>query len=59
MIAVVKRREVLQVLNGMPITTRQLFRANPEDDYNFKVMAASALEIKFDANDKCGVAHRS
>jgi len=56
-IAVVKRREVLQVLNGMPMTTRAQFRANPEDDYNFIVMAASALEIKFDAEDQCGIAH--
>lgn len=56
-IAVVKRREVLQVLNGMPVTTRARFRANPEDDYNFLVMAASALEIKFDAENNCGVAH--
>lgn len=59
MIGVVKRREVIQILNGTPITTRQLARHNPEDDYNFKVMAASAVEIKFDANDQCGVAHRS
>ncbi|PHS13477.1 MAG: encapsulating for peroxidase [Blastopirellula sp.] len=58
-IAVVKRREVLQVLNGMPITTRAQFRANPEDDYNFIVMAAASLEIKYDANDNCGVAHSS
>jgi hypothetical protein len=57
MIAVIKRRDVLQVLNGMPMTTRALFRADPEDDYNFKVMAAAALEIKFDAEEQCGVAH--
>lgn len=57
MLAVVKRSDVVQVLNGMPITTRQLDRRNPEDDYNFRVLAAAALEIKFDANDQCGVAH--
>jgi hypothetical protein len=55
-IAVVKNRRVLQVLNGMPMTTRAQFRANPEDDYNFVTMAAAALEIKFDAGNKCGVA---
>jgi uncharacterized linocin/CFP29 family protein len=56
-IAVVKRREVVQVLNSMPMTTRAQFRANPEDDYNFSVMMAAAVEIKFDAEDNCGVAH--
>jgi hypothetical protein len=55
-IAVVKQRSVVQVLNGMPIVTRPLARHNPEDRYNFKVMAAGALEIKFDAEDQCGVA---
>jgi len=55
-IAVVKDRRVLQVLNGMPMTTRAQFRANPEDDYNFVTMAAVALEIRFDANQNCGVA---
>jgi uncharacterized linocin/CFP29 family protein len=55
-IAVVKDRSVLQVLSGMPMTTRAQFRANPEDDYNFVTMAAVALEIKFDANQNCGVA---
>lgn len=56
LIAVVKDRRVLQVLNGMPISTRAQFRANPEDEYNFVTMAAAALEIKFDATDNCGVA---
>lgn len=55
-IAVVKDRRVLQVLNGMPMTTRAQFRANNEDDYNFVTMAAAALEIKYDANDNCGIA---
>ena len=56
LIAVVKNRSVLQVLNGMPMTTRAQFRANPEDDYNFVTMAAAALEIKYDKTDQCGVA---
>jgi len=58
-IAVVKDRRSLQVLSGMPMTSRQQFRANPEDDYNFVVMAAQALEIKYDADDNCGIAHSS
>ena len=55
-IALVKDRRVVQVLNGMPMSTRAQFRANPEDDYNFVTMAAVALEVKFDANQNCGVA---
>lgn len=55
-IATVKDRRVLQILNGMPMVTRAQFRANPEDDYNFVVMAAASLEIKFDAENRCGVA---
>lgn len=57
LIAVVKDRRVLGLLNGMPINTRAQFRANPEDDYNFVTMAAAALEVKFDAENNCGVAH--
>ncbi|MDZ7906193.1 MAG: major capsid protein [Cypionkella sp.] len=58
-LAVVKNRSTVQVLNAMPMTTRAQFRANPEDDYNFVTMAAAALEIKFDANQNCGIAHSS
>lgn len=58
-IGVVKEREVVQILNGMPIATRAQFRANPEDDYNFVTMAAASLEIKFDADERCGIAHSS
>ena len=53
-IAVVKQRQVVQVLSGMPMATRAQFRANPEDDYNFVTMAAAALEVKFDAGGRCG-----
>lgn len=56
-IALIKDRRVVQVLNGMPMTTRAQFRANPEDDYNFVVMAAAALEGKFDADGNSGIAH--
>jgi hypothetical protein len=58
-IAVVKDRRVVSVLNGMPVTTRALFRANPEDEYEFTTMAAAAVEIKFDADDNIGLAHSS
>jgi hypothetical protein len=55
-VAVVKNKRTVKLLNGMPIATRAQFRANPEDDYNFVTMAAAALEIKFDANNNCGIA---
>lgn len=57
MLAVVKNRRTIQVLNGMPMSTRAQFRANPEDDYEFVTMAAAAVEIKFDSAFQCGVAH--
>lgn len=59
MVALVKDRRVVEVLNGMPISTRAKFRANPEDDFDFTVIAAAALEIKFDALNQCGIAHSS
>lgn len=58
-IAVVKNRELIQVLNGMPMTTRAKFRANPEDDYDFLIMMAAAVEIKYDSEGQTGVAHSS
>ena len=59
MIGVVKRNSVIQVLNGMPMTTRAQFRANMEDDYEFVTMAAASVEVKFDADGRCGIAHSS
>lgn len=58
-IAVVKDRRVINVLGAMPMVTRAQFRANMEDDYNFVTMMATAVEIKFDAEDNCGLAHSS
>lgn len=55
MLFVCKRRDVVEVLNGMPITSRPKMRLNPEDDYVFQFMAAAALEIKFDAKGQCGI----
>lgn len=56
-IAVVKRRDVVQVLNAMPITTLPRFRANTDDDYVFMTQAIAAVQIKADAKGQCGVAH--
>lgn len=58
-IAMVRDRRVFSVLNGMPMNTQAQFRANPTDEYNFVTMAAASLEIKFDAEDQCGIAHSS
>lgn len=57
MIAVVKDRRTIQILNGMPMSTMAMFRANPTDDYNFNTMAAASVEIKYDAEGQCGVVH--
>lgn len=57
--AVVKNPRVVQVLNAMPMVSRAMFRANPEDDYNFNVIMAAALELKYDAEDQAGYAHSS
>lgn len=55
-IALVRDREVVEVLNGMPLTQAAQFRANPTDDYVFKNMAAQAVQLKFDANGQMGLA---
>lgn len=59
MIGVVKRRDVLQILNAMPSSVLPKFRANVHDDYQFVAAAAVGIQIRFDFNDQCGVAHRS
>lgn len=56
-LAVVKRRDVVQVLNAMPIVTLPRFRANPDDDYAFMTQAIAAVQVKADAKGQCGVAH--
>lgn len=56
-IAVVKDRRTVQVLNGMPMSTMAMFRANATDDYEFTTMAAAALELKYDATGKMGLVH--
>lgn len=59
LIALVKNKEVVKVLNAMPASTIAKFRANMMDDYNFCRMAAAAVEIRYDAEDQCGIAHSS
>lgn len=56
-LAVVKDKRVVRLLSGMPISTIAKFRANPMDPYNFQTIAAAALQVRFDAEDNCGVAH--
>jgi hypothetical protein len=58
-IAVVKDRRVIRVLGGMPQSTIAKFRKDPMDPYNFITIAAAAIQIKFDAEDNCGIAHSS
>lgn len=53
-LGIVKRSDVAQVLNGMPMTTRPKARQNPEDDYIFSVLAAAAVQYKHDANGQAG-----
>lgn len=53
-LGIVKRPDVAQVLNGMPMTTRPKVRQNPEDDYIFTVIAAAAVQYKHDAAGQAG-----
>ncbi len=45
------------ILSAMPMTTRPKFRANPEDDYTFQVMAAVAPQFRSDFNDRSHIVH--
>ncbi|HII3714618.1 TPA: major capsid protein [Pasteurella multocida] len=53
-LGIVKRSDVYQILNGMPIVTRPIARHNETDDYNFKIMAALSIELKFDHDGNAG-----
>lgn len=59
MIGVVKRTDVVQLLNAMPTAVLPKFRANTHDDYQFVGASAVGLQIRFDFKEQCGVAHRS
>ncbi|WP_333710450.1 major capsid protein [Malikia spinosa] len=54
-IGVVKRRDVVKLLNGMPMVTRPKTRLDPEDDYKFDVLAAVAPQLQHDASGNCGI----
>lgn len=45
----------IRPLVGMATTTIAIPRVQSTDNYNFKVMAAMGLEIRADANSRCGV----
>lgn len=53
-LGIVKRSDVVQVLNGMPLTTRPKARRDPEDDYVFSVLAAASVQYKHDAEGQAG-----
>lgn len=55
-IALVRDRECVEMLNAMPLTQRAKFRANPEDDYVFQNMVAQSIQLKFDADGRMGLA---
>ena len=55
----VKDRSVVRLLSGMPVSTIAKFRGDPMAPYNFQTLGAAALQIKFDAEDNCGLAHSS
>ncbi|GLY59662.1 hypothetical protein Pcaca05_05200 [Pectobacterium carotovorum subsp. carotovorum] len=54
LLGVVKRPDVVQILNGMPMTIRPKVRQNPEDDYVFTVLAAAAPQFKHDHIGQAG-----
>ena len=45
------------ILNGMPLVTRPKARQNPEDDYVFGVMAATAPQFRSDYDGRSQIAH--
>lgn len=44
------------ILSAMPMTTRPKARVNPEDDYDFQVMAVAAPQFRSDANSRSHIA---
>lgn len=45
------------ILSAMPMTTRALARANPEDDYQWNIIAAAVPQFRSDANGKSKIVH--
>jgi hypothetical protein len=58
-IALDKQRDTVEMLNGMPMTQRPINRLNTEDDFKIKVMAAQAIQLKYDSTNQMGLAHSS
>ncbi len=54
---IVKRRDVFEILSAMPMATIPKVRHDSTDDYEFRVMAAQALQLKFDFNGRAGYFH--
>lgn len=54
-IGLCKRRDVVEILSAMPMVVVPQFRANAYDDYLFRTMAAVAPQLKYDAQDQCGI----
>lgn len=53
-IAICPRRDVYEILNGMPMTTIPTVRNSQFDPYEFRVMASQTLQLKFDDNGNAG-----
>lgn len=56
-IALIKDRRTVTLLSAMPMTTRAMFRANAEDEYNFVTMMAGALQLRSSGAGTMGLAH--
>lgn len=56
-ITVCNRRDVYEVLNGMPMSTIPTVRHGVMDPYEFRVIASQALQLKYDANGNAGYVH--
>lgn len=56
-IAVCNRRDVYELLNGMPMSTIPTVRHGVMDPYEFRVIASQALQLKYDANGNAGYVH--
>lgn len=56
-VASLSSRQWGKVLNAMPMTTRPKARHNPEDDYVFGVMAATAVQFRSDWDGNSQIAH--
>jgi uncharacterized linocin/CFP29 family protein len=56
-IAGLETGEPCTILSAMGMTTRPKMRYNPEDDYEFAVLAAAAPQFRVDDNGRMAIAH--